>query len=170
MRKIGLIGGMSYISTLEYYRIINEEYAKLRGEHHSAELVLTSVDFSKVVSAMHQSQWKVIENILIDHIQLLERAKVDFAIICCNSAHKVLPNIQPKINLPIIHILEPIGYVLKEKNVKKIAVIGTEFVMKDTFYTDYIYKNFNIESIVPSIKDQETIHTIIYQELCRGSG
>jgi aspartate racemase len=170
MKIMGLLGGMSYVSTLEYYKIINQEYAKLFGKHHSPHLIIVSVDFNKVATAMHDARWEQIERILTDATYTLKKAGANFGVICCNSAHKVFLQVQRNVpELPILNILDVVGSELTQKRIKKVGILGTKFVMEDPFYKTYLYEYFNIESVSPHMEDQETIQHIIYQELCLGS-
>ncbi len=169
MKTIGLLGGMSYVSTLEYYKIIHQEYTKLFGQHHSPHLILVSVDFHKIATAMHNDRWEVIEVTLTEAAHTLKKAGADFGVICCNSAHKVFLQVQRNVpELPILHILDVIGNQLHKKGIQQVGIVGTQFVMADSFYKTYLHDQFNITSISPNLTDQAIIQKIIYQELCLG--
>lgn len=168
MKRIGLIGGMSPESTIEYYRIINREYNAILGRHHSANLVLSSVDFQNIAFGMHNSDWLSVERILLLALRDLESAKVDIGLICCNSAHKVFDAVQKKTSVHILHILEPIVSILQAKKTQLVGILGNKFTMQGHFYHDYLLNNAGIVGVSPILEDQEEIHRIIYKELCYG--
>lgn len=169
MKRFGLVGGMSPESTIEYYRIVNREYNSLLGAHHSSNLVLSSVDFQGIVLAMHRGDWKQVENTIVVALQDLEKAGVDFALICCNSAHKVFDAVAKKSPLPLLHILEPVGELLQTKKITRVGIIGNSFTMQGGFYHDYLLNRFDIVGMSPNLSHQAGIHHIIYKELCYGS-
>lgn len=169
MKTIGLLGGMSYVSTLEYYKLIHQTYTQFRGQHHSPHLILVSVDFYQIATAMHQARWDIIETILTQAARTLKAAGATFAVICCNSAHKVFPALQQNVpHLPILHILDAVGQRLTRYGIQRVGIIGTTFVMADPFYAVYLRQQFDIDSVIPDANDQAMIQRIIYQELCLG--
>lgn len=168
MKTIGLIGGMSWESTVTYYQIINETIKKELGGLHSAKILLYSVNFAEIEKCQADGDWEKSAEILSEAAINLEKAGADFIVICTNTMHKVAPQIQSKINIPIIHIAETTAHELKENSIKKVALLGTKYTMTQDFYKSKI-KEAGIEVIVPDEKDIETVNNIIYNELCLGN-
>lgn len=167
MKTIGLIGGMSWESTVSYYRIINEKTKEILGGLHSAKILLYSVDFAEIEEYQAKGEWDKSAKILSDVAVNLERAGADCIVICTNTMHKVAPQICNRINVPIIHIAEATASVIKEQNLSKIALLGTKYTMTQDFYKQKLIDN-GIEVIIPTDKDIEIINDIIYNELCLG--
>lgn len=168
MKIIGLIGGMSWNSTLEYYRIINELVALRLGGVHSARLVLYSLDFSEIETAQHEGRWDDAAHILAEAGIAVKQAGADFLVICTNTMHKVADIVAEKVNLPLLHIVDVTGSAVKERGLQRIGLVGTRFVMKEDFYRERLRKRFGIEVLVPGEDDMAAIHQIIYDELCEG--
>jgi aspartate racemase len=167
MKTIGLIGGMSWESTVSYYQIINETIKEKLGGLHSAKIILYSVDFAEIEECQSKGDWDKSAIILADAAMRLEKAGADYIVICTNTMHKVAPYIQKKIKIPIIHIAETTAEALKKDNVKKVALLGTKYTMTQDFYKEKIQQN-GIEVIIPNEKDVEIVNDIIYNELCLG--
>jgi aspartate racemase len=168
MKVIGLIGGMSWNSTLEYYRIINELFSRRLGGLHSARLVLYSLDFDEIQRAQHEGRWDDITRVLVDAGNAVKRAGADFLVICTNTMHKVADDVEEKVDLPLLHIVDVTGDAIRERGLHQIGLLGTRFVMKEPFYQERLRDRFNIELLVPGEDDMDTIHQIIYNELCEG--
>jgi aspartate racemase len=168
MKVIGLIGGMSWNSTLEYYRIINESFAQRLGGLHSARLVLYNLDFDEIQRAQHENRWDDTAGILVDAGNAVKRAGADFLVICTNTMHKVADDVEEKVGLPLLHIVDVIGDAVKERGLHKIGLLGTRFLMEGHFYQERLRDRFAIEVLVPGEDDIHTIHQIIYNELCEG--
>ncbi|WP_321470107.1 aspartate/glutamate racemase family protein [Halarcobacter sp.] len=168
MKKIGMLGGMSWESTATYYKLLNEEIKNRLGGLHSAKIILSSVDFEEIEKFQHSSLWDETAVILSQEAKAIQEAKADFLIICTNTMHKVVPQIEKNISIPILHIADATGKELVEKNIKKVALLGTKFTMTEAFYKDRIQDNFGIEVIIPNEKEQNIIHDVIYKELCLG--
>jgi len=168
MKKIGMLGGMSWESTATYYRLINEEIKNSLGSLHSAKIILSSVDFEEIEKFQHTQKWEETAEILSSEAKAIEDANADFLIICTNTMHKVVPQIEKNINIPILHIADCIGDVLVKKKIKKVALLGTRFTMQEDFYKNRIKDNFNIDVVIPNKKEQDFIHDVIYKELCLG--
>ncbi|ADK15992.1 MULTISPECIES: aspartate/glutamate racemase family protein [Clostridium] len=168
MKKIGLIGGMSFESTLEYYRIINETVKKTLGGLHSAECILYSVDFNEIEILQHQNKWEELSNIMVNAAQSLKKGGADFIIICTNTMHKLAPDIESKVGIKVLHIAEAAGKKIIEKNIKTVGLLGTKFTMEEDFYKKVLKDKFNINVSIPDENDREVIHQIIYNELCKG--
>jgi len=169
MKVIGLIGGMSWNSTLEYYRIINESFARRLGGLHSARLVLYSLDFDEIQRAQHEDRWDDLVGILVDAGNAVKRAGADFLLICTNTMHKVAEDVEGKVDLPLLHIADVIGGAVRERGMHRIGLLGTKFVMKESFYQGRLRERFAIEVVVPGENDMDTIHHIIYSELGEGT-
>jgi aspartate racemase len=168
VKVIGLIGGMSWNSTLEYYRIINESIARRLGGMHSARLVLYNLDFNEIQQAQHEGRWNEMAGILVEAGSAIRRAGADFLVICTNTMHKVADDVERRVGLPVLHIADVTGAVARERGLHRIGLLGTRFVMEGPFYRDRLRDRFGIEVIVPAEADMDTIHRIIYNELCLG--
>jgi aspartate racemase len=168
MKVIGLIGGMSWNSTLEYYRIINEGVSHRLGGLHSARLVLYSLDFEEIELAQHEARWDEAADMLVKAGTGLKRAGADFLVICTNTMHKLADIVAEKTGLPLLHIVDVAGNAIVERGLSRVGLLGTRFVMKQGFYQERLRKHFDIEVFVPTEDEQATVHDIIYQELCNG--
>jgi len=168
MKVIGLIGGMSWNSTLEYYRIINASIARRLGDLHSARLVLYNLDFDEIQRAQHEGRWDDTANILVDAGNGVKQAGAEFLVICTNTMHKVADDVEEKVGLPVLHIVDVTGDDIKERGLHRIGLLGTRFVMTEPFYQERLRDRFAIEVFVPGEDDIDTIHQIIYNELCEG--
>ncbi|WP_128331419.1 aspartate/glutamate racemase family protein [Apibacter sp. HY039] len=167
MKTIGLIGGMSWESTAEYYKIINQEIKELAGGFHSAQIVLYSVDFDVIEKFQSENKWDEAGNFLCQVAQNLERAGADFIIIATNTMHKVFSQIQKSVSVPLIHIAEPVLAQLKELNLNKLLLLGTKYTMEQTFYKEEYIKN-GINIVIPWQEEIDLVNDIIYNELCLG--
>lgn len=168
MKTIGLIGGMSWESTVTYYQIINQIVKKELGGLHSAKILLYSVDFQEIEECQAQGDWDKSACILTEAALHLEKAGADFIVICTNTMHKIVPMMQMKIHIPILHIAEATAQKLKEQNIHKVALLGTKYTMQQDFYKDKL-KEAGIEVIIPNDKGVELVNDIIYNELCLGN-
>ena len=168
MKTIGLLGGMSWESTALYYKLINEKIKKQLGGLHSAKVVIYSVDFDEIEKLQHLGAWDETAKILGEAAKNIQNASADFLVICTNTMHKVAPLIQTYIDIPILHIADATGKKLQNENIKKVGLLGTAFTMQQNFYKERIYKNFDIEVLIPSEEDMTIVHKIIYEELCLG--
>jgi aspartate racemase len=168
MKVIGLIGGMSWNSTLEYYRIINESFNRRLGGLHSARLVLYNLDFDEIQKAQHEGRWGDITRVLVDAGNAVKRAGADFLVICTNTMHKVTDDVEEKVGLPVLHIVDVTGDAIRERGLHRIGLLGTRFVMTEPFYQEKLRDCFAIEVFLPGEGDIDTIHQIIYSELCEG--
>ncbi|PNX49396.1 MAG: aspartate racemase [Thermoplasmata archaeon M9B1D] len=164
MKTIGLIGGTSWLSTLEYYRIINETVNEKLGDAHSARCILYSVDFEEDIVKNEYNWDKIIEN-YIDIAIRLERFGADFLIICANTVHKIVEGVQKSIKIPILHIADATGIKIVENGFKKVGLLGTRITMEENFYKDRLKEKFGIETIIPKENEREIIHKIIHEEL-----
>ena len=168
LKTIGLIGGMSWESTVTYYKIINETVKEKLGGLHSAKCILYSVDFQEIEECQANGNWEKSGEILGEAAYNLEKAGADFIVICTNTMHKVVNQIKEKISIPILHIAEMTAEKILEKGLKNIALLGTKYTMEQDFYkSKLIEKGINV--IIPDKNDIEIINEVIYDELCLGS-
>lgn len=168
MKTIGMIGGMSWESSIEYYRIINETVRAELGGLHSAKSLMVSVEFAEIEALQHQDRWDEAAEILIDAARSLENGGADFAIICTNTMHKLYDIIQQKIRIPLLHIADATADTIKAEKIQKIALLGTRFTMEENFYKGRLVDNYGLGVIIPDPEDMEIVHRIIYDELCAG--
>ena len=167
MKTIGIIGGMSFESTLSYYQSINELVKEKLGGLNSAKIALLSLNFEEIAKLQRENKWDESAEILTQSALKLEKIGVDFILIATNTMHKVLPVIKKQIKTPFIHIAESVGEELKNNNIKKALLLGTKFTMSENFYKD-ILNNFGLETIIPNNEEMEIINSIIFDELCQG--
>ena len=168
MKTIGLIGGMSWESSLEYYRIINQQVKEKLGGLHSAKSLMYSLDFDLIEKLQQQEKWDELTSIMIKAAQGLEKGGANFVLICTNTMHKMAEDVQDNINIPLLHIADTTAERIKEKDLKKIGLLGTNFTMEEDFYKGRLTNKHGLEIIVPKKEDRQIIHQIIYQELCLG--
>ena len=168
MKTIGLLGGMSWESTAGYYRTINEGIKKALGGLHSAKIVMYSVDFEPIEQLQHAGDWKGTAAILSEAAQSIESAGADFLLICTNTMHKVAPEIEKSINIPLLHIADATAEVLVHEGIKTVGLLGTAFTMEEDFYRGRLSENYGLNVLVPNEGDRHIVHKIIYQELCLG--
>jgi aspartate racemase len=169
MKVIGLIGGMSWESTVEYYRVINEAVKERLGGLHSAKCVLYSVDFAEVEGLQRRGQWPQAAQLLVGAAQSVEKAGADFVLICTNTMHKVADAVQARIGVPLLHIADATAEKVKQADIRRVGLLGTRFTMEDDFYRGRLTGQFGLEVIIPDPKDRETVHRVIYEELCVGT-
>ena len=167
MKKIGLIGGMSWESTTLYYQWINREVQKRLGGLHSAKMVVTSVDFAEIEKMQSQGDWDLAAKVLADEARALESAGADCVVLCTNTMHKLAKEIEDAISIPFIHIAKATGEAILAEDISNIALLGTAFTMEQTFYKSRL-EEMGIAVMIPDERDRKIVHEIIYQELCRG--
>ncbi len=168
MKTIGLIGGMSWESTVPYYRQINETIKERLGGLHSAKLVLYSVDFYEIERLQHAGNWEAAGAVLAEAARSLEAAGAAFLVLCTNTMHKVASAIEAAVAIPLFHIADPTAAELKRAGHTVVGLLGTRFTMEESFYRDRLSERHGLRVIVPESEDRETIHRIIYEELCLG--
>lgn len=168
MKTIGLIGGMSWESTVTYYQEINRSVAARLGGLHSARLCLFSVDFAEIEKMQHAGDWDAAGEVLIDAARRLEAAGAAFLVICTNTMHLLAPRINAAVRIPLLHIADATGESLVADGITKAGLLGTRFTMEQSFYTSRLREYFGIEVIVPSEPQRDTVHRVIYEELCLG--
>jgi len=167
MQTIGLLGGMSWESTLPYYRIINQTVATRLGGLHSARLVLWSVDFDGIAARQKAGEWAEAGSDLAAAARTLKVAGADFLVLCTNTMHKVAPAIESA-GVPLLHIVDPTGEAIAAAGLRRVGLLGTRFTMEDGFFRDRLREVHGIESLVPDAEGRAAVHRIIYDELCRG--
>ena len=167
MKTIGLLGGMSWESTAEYYRLANELVRERRGGLHSADCVIRSVDFAVIEKLQSAGEWEAAGRLLASEARALEAAGADFIVLCTNTMHKVAPAIEAAISVPFLHIAETTASAIVSEGLATVGLLATRFTMEQDFYIDRLAAR-GITAIVPSETDRETVHRIIYDELCLG--
>jgi aspartate racemase len=168
MKTIGLIGGMSWESTVSYYKVVNEVVKERLGGLHSAKVILYSVDFAEVERMQHSGDWDGAGRLLAVAACSLQAAGADFLVLCTNTMHKVGPAIEGAVTIPFLHIADPTAYAIKAAGYKTIGLLGTRFTMEQSFYKDRLTQNHTLNVIIPAPSDRTVIHQIIYDELCLG--
>lgn len=168
MKVIGLIGGMSWSSSLEYYRLINQLVAGKLGGLHSARIILYSLDFNEIERAQREARWDDAAAILIEAGIALKQAGADFLVICTNTMHKVADAVVDKVGLPLLDIIDATGKAIMKQGLHRVGLLGTQFVMGEEFYRGRLQKRLGIEVLVPEEEEQAVVHRIIYDELCQG--
>ncbi|MGF1700409.1 aspartate/glutamate racemase family protein [Photobacterium makurazakiensis] len=168
MKTIGMLGGMSWESTASYYKAINEGIKSELGGLHSAKICLYSVNFDEIEKLQHEGKWNETAVILSNAAKAVEAGGADFLMICTNTMHKVVPEIEAEISIPILHIADATASKLVIDGVNKVGLLGTRFTMEQDFYKSRLVDKFGIDVVVPNIDEQTIVHDIIYDELCRG--
>lgn len=168
MKTIGLLGGMSWESTVGYYRAINEGIKKSLGGLHSAKIAMYSVDFDPIEKLQHEGDWEGSAKILVEAAKNIQSAGADFLLICTNTMHKVAPQIEEAIDIPLLHIADATAEVLLKKGIKTVGLLGTAFTMEQEFYKGRLSENYGLNVLVPNETDRKIIHDVIYKELCLG--
>lgn len=168
MRTIGLIGGMSWESSAEYYRILNQGVRDRLGPTASARCLLWSFDFSEIEALQHRGDWEELTARLVDAARKLERAGADILLICTNTMHRVAPAIEAAVQVPLLHIADPTAERIKAADLRRVGLLGTAFTMEQDFYKGRLAERHGLEVIVPNAQDRATIHRVIYEELVAG--
>lgn len=168
MKTIGMIGGMSWESSLEYYRIINQTVNKKLGGFHSAKIVIYSVDFQEIEKLQHQGNWSQATQIMINAAQRVERAGADFLIIATNTMHKMADQIEESVRIPLLHIVDVTAEAIKSNGQRRAGLLGTRFTMEQDFYKGRLLAKHGIEVLIPEEEQRQLIHDILYDELCLG--
>jgi aspartate racemase len=168
MRLIGLIGGLSWESSAEYYRIINERAQARLGGVHSARTLMYSFDFGEIEALQHRGDWPAATALMIDAAQRLERGGADFIVICSNTMHRMANEVAAAIRVPLLHIADPTAERIKSAGIARVGLLGTQFTMEQDFYKGRLAERFGLEVIVPNAADRAVVHDIIYRELVKG--
>ncbi len=168
MKTIGLLGGMSWESSLEYYRIINQLVKERLGGLHSAKCLLYSVDFQEIETLQHQGLWDEAGRLLGEAARALQKGGADFMLICTNTMHKVAPFVQQQISIPLLHIADPTAKSVLSQDIRKIGLLGTRFTMQENFYKGKLMHDHGLTVLTPTNTDMDMIHQVIFEELCLG--
>jgi len=168
MKTIGLLGGMSWESSIEYYRIINQVTRQRLGGLHSAQSVMVSVDFASIEALQNQSRWDEAAQLLISNARQIQAAGADFLLIATNTMHKIYPQLQVALDIPILHIADATAFKIQEAGLKRLGLLGTIYTMRQEFYIGRLQDRYGLEILVPGLADQEQVNRIIFEELVVG--
>ncbi|HIA58429.1 MAG TPA: aspartate/glutamate racemase family protein [Gammaproteobacteria bacterium] len=168
MKTIGMLGGMSWESTATYYRILNEGIKSALGGFHSARIAMVSVDFDEMEKLQHTGDWEQMARLLGAAAKSVEAAGADFLLICTNTMHKVAPQIEQAISIPLLHIADATAEQLVRDRISCVGLLGTQFTMEQDFYKRRLTEKFGIKVVIPDAGDRELVHEVIYDELCMG--
>jgi aspartate racemase len=168
MKTIGLIGGMSWESSLEYYRLVNELVKTRLGGLHSAKCLMLSVDFAEIEEYQRQAQWDQAAQILAGCARSLENGGADFVVLCTNTMHKVADSMTGAVRIPLLHIADPTAEKIRRAGFTRVGLLGTRFTMEEDFYRQRLVEKFGLQVLIPAPDQRETIHRVIYDELVRG--
>jgi len=168
MRMIGLLGGMSWESSAEYYRLANELVRDRLGGFHSARCLLYSVDFAEVERLQHQARWDEAATVLADAARALERAGTELLVLCTNTMHRVADQIAAAVEVPLVHIADATAEAVRAAGLAKVGLLATAYTMEQDFYVGRLERLHGLEVLVPGPQDRRLVHEVIYQELVRG--
>ncbi|MFK7864709.1 MAG: aspartate/glutamate racemase family protein [Pseudohongiellaceae bacterium] len=168
MKTIGMLGGMSWESTVSYYQQLNRGIKQRLGGLHSAKVVMLSIDFAEIEKLQHAGDWKRAGEALANAAHSIEAGGADFLLICTNTMHKVAAQVEEAISIPLLHIADATGEQLLQDGRRKVGLLGTAFTMEQEFYKGRLAEKFNLEVITPNSEDRKLIHDVIYNELCLG--
>jgi len=168
MKTIGLIGGMSWESSIEYYRIINEAVRERLGGLHSAKCVMHSVEFEEIRALQEGGDWAGLADHMADSALRLRAAGADFVVICTNTMHIMADEVQKRAGIEVLHIADATGQEVQARGLKKVGLLGTKFTMEKDFYRKRLEEKFGVEAIIPEEGEREEVHRIIFGELCAG--
>lgn len=169
MKVIGMIGGMSWESSLEYYRLVNEGVKTALGGLHSARCLMYSVEFAEIEALQHRGAWDELTDIMTDAGQRLRKGGADFILICTNTMHRMAEAVEKEAGIPLLHIADATGERIRSMDLTRVGLLGTKFTMEQDFYKGRLKKKFGIEVLVPDDRGRDVIHSIIYNELCLGT-
>ena len=168
MKTIGLIGGMSWESSAEYYRIINETVRDRLGGLHSARSLMYSVEFAEVEALQHRGDWPRLTALMVDAAQRLERGGADFLVLCTNTMHKAADEMQRGVSIPLLHIADATAAEVKGRGLSKVGLLGTRFTMEEDFYRGRLAEQHGLKVLIPTEAEREIVDRVIYEELCTG--
>lgn len=168
MKTIGLIGGMSWESSIEYYRIINEAARARLGGLHSAKSLMVTVDFAEIEKLQHEDRWDEAAQILIRCAHDLEKGGADFIVLCTNTMHKLADQLTANVKIPFLHIADATAEKVRAAGIQHIGLLGTRFTMEHDFYKGRLIHNYGLDVLVPNQEDRDVIHRVIYDELVQG--
>jgi aspartate racemase len=168
VKTIGLIGGMSWESSVEYYKIVNETVKQKLGGLHSAQCLMYSVDFAEVETLQHEGRWGEAAQMMAEAAQRLERGGADFVVLCTNTMHKCAGEMQRAIRIPLLHIADATAEKIKSRGIKRVGLLGTRFTMEEDFYKGRLMREHGLDVLIPSAAERELVHRVIYDELVLG--
>jgi aspartate racemase len=168
VKTIGLIGGMSWESSIEYYRIINETVRAKLGGLHSAKSIMYSVDFAEIEALQREGRWDEATALMVDAAKHVENGGADFVIICTNTMHRMADEVQRNLRIPLLHIADVTAEKIKARGLRKVGLLGTKFTMEEDFYAGRLAEKHGLEVLIPAEEEREDVHRIIYDELCVG--
>ena len=168
MKTIGLIGGMSWESTMEYYRVLNEVTSEKLGGLHSAKCILYSVDFAEIDELQRADRWQEAAALMVKAGQSLQAAGADFLLICTNTMHKLYDEVETEVDLPLLHIADATAAAIRTAGISRVGLLGTRFTMEQDFYRGQLAEKHGLEVLIPEEADRELVHKVIYNELCLG--
>ena len=168
MKTIGMIGGMSWESSLEYYRIINEAVKERLSDLHSAKCLMVSVDFAEIEVLQREGRWQEATRAMVEAARSVEAGGADFLIICTNTMHKMADEVQKSIAIPLLHIADATAEAIKARGLQRVGLLGTRFTMEEDFYRGRLVEKHALEVLVPDAAEREIVHRIIYDELVLG--
>ncbi|WP_334187292.1 aspartate/glutamate racemase family protein [Noviherbaspirillum sp.] len=168
MKTIGLIGGMSWESSAEYYRLINQRMKERQGGHNNARSLMVTVNFHEIEALQHDGQWDRLGAMMQDAARQLERGGADFIVLCTNTMHKVSPQIEAAVSIPFLHIADPTAAAIKKRGFRTIGLLGTRFTMEQDFYKGRLEEKHGLSVITPDEAGRALVHGVIYDELCHG--
>jgi len=169
MKTIGMIGGMSWESTLSYYKAINEGVKAALGGLNSAQICLYSVNFEPIEKLQREGKWDETAQLLAQAAKSVEAGGADFLLICTNTMHKVAPEIEAQISIPILHIADATAKQLQQDGIERVGLLGTRFTMEQVFYKGRLQQQFGIDVLIPDAEQRQQVHRVIYEELCMGT-
>ncbi|WP_027075945.1 aspartate/glutamate racemase family protein [Maribacter antarcticus] len=168
MKKIGLIGGITWQSTQLYYQLLNTKVAETLGNQHSCECIIESVDFAEISKKQANGEWDVLHAQMTDIALRLQNAGAEIILICANTMHLSVPTMKRSISIPLLHIAEVAGKAVQKKGYQKVLLLGTKYTMELDFYKDILKNQFGIEILIPNKEDRDVVHKVIYSELAKG--
>lgn len=168
MKRLGLIGGMSWESTAEYYRIINQAVNHKLGGSHSCDCYVYSFDFAGIEKLQHEGEWDKMALMLTEAAVSLEQAGSEIILLCTNTMHLLSGPIEKRINIPFLHIVDVVGEEIKKRKMHKVGLLGTKFTMEKEFYKERLHHSFGVEVIIPKLEERDFIHEVVYHELVQG--
>ncbi|SCB33860.1 aspartate/glutamate racemase family protein [Cupriavidus alkaliphilus] len=168
MKTIGLIGGMSWESSAEYYRLINQEMKARLGGHNNARSLMATVCFEEIKTLQHAGQWDELAQLMQQAARRVQAGGADFVLLCTNTMHRVAPAIEAALTVPFLHIVDPTAHALRTAGIRRVGLLGTRFTMEQDFYRGRMRDMHGIDVVVPDLAGREQAHAIIYEELCHG--
>jgi aspartate racemase len=168
MKTIGVIGGMSWESSTEYYKLLNRHAKTRLGGHHNARSLMLTLDFAPIEANQRAGDWTALGTQLADAARQLERGGADLVILATNTMHRMYESIEQAIDIPFLHIADPTGNALRAAGIRRVGLLGTRYTMEQTFYTGRLGERYGLETVVPDEAERADVHRIIYDELCHG--